>query len=56
MAIPGWIAALPETEPPGVAIATLEIVVLPFVVFPVIRMTGIIKPRSSVNLPPELVI
>jgi hypothetical protein len=42
MVIPCWMAALPETEPPGVAIATFEIVELPFAVSPVIKTTGII--------------
>jgi hypothetical protein len=49
--IPGWMAAVPETEPFGVSIETLEIVLLPLVVFPMIGVTGIMLPRKSVNLP-----
>jgi hypothetical protein len=43
-------AAVPETEPLGVSIETLEIVLLPLVVFPLIGMTGSMLPRRSVKL------
>jgi hypothetical protein len=42
---------VPETEPLGVSIETLEIVLLPLVVVPIIGVTGIMLPRRSVNLP-----
>ena len=44
-------AAVPKTEPLGVSILTLEIVLLPLVVVPVIGVTGIMLPRRSVKLP-----
>jgi len=44
-------AAVPETEPLGVSIETLEIVLLPLVVVPMIGVTGMMLPRRSVNLP-----
>jgi hypothetical protein len=44
-------AAVPETEPLGVSIETLEIVLLPLVVVPAIGITGNMLPRRSVKLP-----
>jgi hypothetical protein len=44
-------AAVPETDPLGVSIETLEIVLPPLVVVPVIGITGNILPRRSVKLP-----
>ena len=41
---------MPETEPLGVSIETLDIEVLPLVVVPTIGVTGIMLPRRSVNL------
>ena len=52
MYIPGLMAAVPETEPLGVSIETLEIELLPLVVVPMIGVTGIMLPRRSVNLRP----
>lgn len=52
MYIPDWIAAVPETEPLGVSIETLEIVLLALLVLPMIGITGMILPRRSVKSPP----
>ena len=51
MYIPDRMAAVPETEPLGVSIETLEIVLLPLVVVPMIGVTGSMLPRRSVKLP-----
>ena len=52
MDIPDWMAAVPETEPLGVSIETLEIVLLALLVLPMIGITGMMLPRRSVKSPP----
>ena len=49
-------AAVPEAHEPFPQNETLEIVLLPLVVFPVIGVTGIKLPRRSVNMLPFCVI